>query len=244
MLSQIPLLVALSLSSLSSAHMVITYPGQRGNMLNTNGTDENGHPPPGSSVINCTPDGKRTFPYGQEWTYPCGGMPTTSNRTKWPISGGALALQPGWFVGHAFALFYINLGVGTEPLNMSLPMIPVFQLVGPSNEKYPNSQFCFPQVPLPLGYKPQVGDNATIQIIETAQHGAALYACADITFADDHDPEIPEVTRQNCFNSTKPGEEVKFNFVITTQSLNAAAALVHPIAQSLVLLGLLAALLW
>jgi hypothetical protein len=30
-------------------------------------------------------------------------------------------------------------------------------------------------VPLPANYTPQVGDNATIQVIEVAQHGASLY---------------------------------------------------------------------
>jgi hypothetical protein len=38
-----------------------------------------------------------------------------------------------------------------------------------------NGTFCLPQVPLPANYTPKIGDNATIQVIETAQHGAALY---------------------------------------------------------------------
>ena len=53
-------------------------------------------------------------------------------------------------------------------------MLPVFQITGPSNVQY-NGSFCLPQVPLPANYTPSVGDNATIQVIETAQHGAALY---------------------------------------------------------------------
>lgn len=57
---------------------------------------------------------------------------------------------------------------------MSHPMVPVFQLTGPSNFNY-SGTFCLPQVPLPQGYTPNVGDNATIQVIETAVHGAALY---------------------------------------------------------------------
>jgi hypothetical protein len=101
-------------------------------------------------------------------------MPTSQNRTKWPLKGGAISIQPGWFPGHANALFYINMGYGNEPLNYSHAMLPVFQITGPSNQQY-DGTFCLPQVPLPANYTPQVGDNATIQIIEAAQHGAALY---------------------------------------------------------------------
>lgn len=102
-------------------------------------------------------------------------MPTTQNRTKWPVSGGAVGVQPGWFQGHSSAFFYINLGLGTEPMNMSHPMVPVFQITGPTNDMY-NGSFCLPQVPLPANITVNVGDNATIQVVETAQHGAALYS--------------------------------------------------------------------
>lgn len=107
-------------------------------------------------------------------------MRTTTNRTKWPINGGAIAVQPGWFQGHATAFFYMNLGFGTDgpdhgPPNMSHPMVPVFQIVGPSKNPYPGT-FCLPQVPLPTNTTVKVGDNATIQVVETALHGAALYS--------------------------------------------------------------------
>lgn len=101
-------------------------------------------------------------------------MPMSTNRTKWPIGGGALGVQPGWFSGHANALMYINLGDGTVPDNYSLIMTSVFGIVGPQNTLY-NGSLCIPQVPLPVNYTAVVGANATIQIIETAQHGAALY---------------------------------------------------------------------
>jgi len=52
-----------------------------------------------------------------------------------------------------------------------------------------------------------VGDNATIQVVETAIHGAALYSCVDITFADPKD--VAEVNETNCFNST----DISFNNV-------------------------------
>jgi len=101
-------------------------------------------------------------------------MPMSTNRTKWPLKGGAVSVQPGWFPGHSLAQIYINMGYGNEPLNYSHTMLPVFQITGPSNQQY-EGQFCLPQVPLPANYTPKVGDNATIQVIELAQHGAALY---------------------------------------------------------------------
>jgi len=197
------LLIASCLAALGlvEAHTVITYPGWRGDNLVTNDT----------------------FPYGMQWMYPCGGMPTTTNRTKWPINGGAIALQPGWFQGHATAFFYMNLGFGTDgpdngPPNMSFPMVPVFQIVGPSKNPYPGT-FCPPQVPLPANATVKVGDNATIQVVETAIHGAALYSCVDITFANPED--VAEVNSSNCFNST----DISFNNVysIATGSTSSAA---------------------
>ncbi|KAF2114206.1 hypothetical protein BDV96DRAFT_495101 [Lophiotrema nucula] len=215
--------VVASWAALASAHTVIVYPGWRGNNIHTNGTVSDTDPSiiPGSLGITFD-NGTLGFPYGMQWQYPCGGMPTSRNRTKWPISGGAVSVQPGWFPGHSLAFFYINLGIGNEPLNMSHNMVPAFQITGPSNVQYDGS-FCMMQVPLPANYTPKAGDNATIQVIETAQHGAALYNCADITFAEDNDPEIPLVTRDNCFNSS----DIGFNLVFTTTSLSAAHASVQ-----------------
>lgn len=106
---------------------------------------------------------------------PGGGLPTSTNRTKWPVTGGAVGWQPGWFSGHKTALLYVNLGLGTEPLNMSHNMVPMFSINGPSNNMYPGS-VCLLQVPLPANVTVNVGDNATIQVVEIAQHGAALYS--------------------------------------------------------------------
>ncbi|KAL1614112.1 hypothetical protein SLS56_012184, partial [Neofusicoccum ribis] len=102
-------------------------------------------------------------------------MPTSNNRTKWPVTGGALGWQPGWFAGHKTAFMFVNLGLGNEPLNMSNNMVPVFSINGPSDAMYPGS-ICLPQVPLPANVSVNVGDNATIQVVELAQHGAALYS--------------------------------------------------------------------
>jgi len=196
MFTRIFTILALATSTLVQAHTVITYPGWRGDNLITNDT----------------------FPYGMQWMYPCGGMPTTTNRTLWPLKGGAIAIQPGWFQGHATAFFYINLGFGTDgpgggPPNMSFPMTSVFQIVGPDKNPYPGT-FCLPQVPLPANTTVNVGDNATIQVVETAIHGAALYSCVDITFAE---PEnVAEVNSSNCFNSS----DISFANVYTINDAN------------------------
>ncbi|RHZ63925.1 copper acquisition factor BIM1-like domain-containing protein [Aspergillus thermomutatus] len=189
-ISQWAAFIALLCAGLANAHTVITYPGYRGNNLHTNGSVEEANG---------------------------GGMPTSTNRTKWPVGGGAVAFQPGWFQGHQTALIYINLGLGTVPPNMSHPMISPFQITGPTNNPYPGT-ICLPQVPLPANISVSPGDHATIQVIETAKHGAALYNCVDIEFAEP--TEVEEVTRDNCFNSSI----ITFGEVFTTTSLTSAAA--------------------
>jgi len=203
-----------SLISTITAHTVITYPGWRGNNLHSNGTveDTNGLGAGGDNSSGLY------WPYGMQWSYPCGGMPTSTNRTKWPTTGGAVALQPGWFAGHGKAFFYMNIGLGTIPPNMSHVMVPPFQIIGPTNEPYPGS-FCLPQVGLPANISVRAGDNATIQVIETAVHGASLYNCVDITFAEPGDSDIEEVTPENCFNSS----DVQFDLVFTTAQLTSGA---------------------
>lgn len=68
------------------------------------------------------------------------------------------------------------MGLGSIPPNYSHPIVPVFEVVGPTNDAYPDKTVCLPQVPLPANISAQVGDNATIQIVEAAKHGAALYS--------------------------------------------------------------------
>lgn len=91
------------------------------------------------------------------------------------------------------------------------------QLIGPSRDPYPGT-FCFPQVPLPANTTVNVGDNATIQVIELAVHGAALYSCVDITFAEPEDVE--QLTPDNCFNSS----QISSALVFTTTSLTEESA--------------------
>ncbi|OAP65663.1 hypothetical protein AYL99_01635 [Fonsecaea erecta] len=207
------LLVLLSLLGLVSAHTVITYPGWRGDNLKSNGTTVETNGLGQYAIGNSVAQQDYLYPYGMQWMYPCGGMPTSENRTKWPLKGGAVAFQPGWFQGHGTAFIYINLGLGTTPQNMSNVMLNGVQIIGPSKDPYPGS-FCFPQVPLPANVTVNVGDNATIQLIETAVHGAALYNCVDITFAEPED--VPEVNASNCFNSS----QITSNLIFTTSSLS------------------------
>ncbi|KAE8156536.1 hypothetical protein BDV40DRAFT_75276 [Aspergillus tamarii] len=201
---------------LTNAHTVIVYPGYRGNNLLTNGTVEEANGLGVAMSPNATDNSSLIYPYGQQWIYPCGGMPTSTNRTKWPVGGGAVSFQPGWFQGHATAFIYINLGIGTVPENMSHPMIPPFQIDGPSNEPYPGT-VCLPQVPLPANISVSPGDHATIQVVETAKHGAALYNCVDIEFAEPED--VAEVTRDNCFNSS----HISFSQIFAATSLTSDA---------------------
>ena len=105
-----------------------------------------------------------------------GGMPTSTNRSKWPVHGGAVHFEPGWFQGHLLSSLYINIGNGTIPTNLSLNMMPGIGIQGPNNDAYPGLGVCFPQIPLPASYQPQIGENATIQVIMLAQHGAPLYS--------------------------------------------------------------------
>lgn len=114
-------------------------------------------------------------------------MGTTTNRTYWPTTGGAIAFQPGWFQGHQTAFLYVNMGFGTDgpdngPMNMSSPMVAPFQLLGPSKNPYPGT-ICLPQVPLPSGTVVKAGDLATIQVVELAAHGASLFSVCPLLFS-------------------------------------------------------------
>jgi hypothetical protein len=88
--------------------------GWRGNNLHTNGTLPQDDPDALGIMHN--ENGSLSYPYGMQWMYPCGGMPqgANPNRTKWPLGGGALSFQPGWFPGHSKALIYVNIGIQEE----------------------------------------------------------------------------------------------------------------------------------
>ncbi|ORY62635.1 uncharacterized protein BCR38DRAFT_310444, partial [Pseudomassariella vexata] len=187
----------LCLAAVARSHLLITYPGSKGYNLAVNGSvvDTNG------LSIGTDPDtDDPIYPYGEQWLFPCGGLPVSQNRTTWPVTGnGALSFQPGLQAGHSTAMLSINLGLGTIPINYSLPMVPIFSITGPTNEQYFDA-LCLPSVPFPSGVSPRPGDNATIQIVEADKNGAALYSCVDVTFV-----EAGEVTAPGdgtCANSS------------------------------------------
>ena len=196
-------------------------------------------------------------------------MQSSKNRTLWPVGGGAVGFQPGWFSGHASAFLYINLGDGTLPENFSMIMQPVFEITGPQNTIYPGS-ICLPHVSLPVNYTAVKGNNATIQVIELAQHGAALYNVSPSPPSRHQtelstifearkwkekliksrlqcvditfaDPEdVPEVNENNCANTSNIG----FELVFSTDSLTSGAeVLIGPVSW-LASIPLAAVTLW
>ncbi|RAL67596.1 hypothetical protein DID88_008349 [Monilinia fructigena] len=123
---------------------------------------------------------------------------------------------------------------------MSFPMTSVLQIIGPSKNPYPGT-FCLPQVPLPVNTTVNVGDNATIQVVETAIHGAALYSCVDITFADPSD--VAEVNDTNCFNSS----DISFANVYTindAQPAGTSSAATRSSIWACSLAGVLGVMMW
>jgi hypothetical protein len=72
----------------------------------------------------------------------------------------------------------VNMGVGNTgpdggPLHMTVPLVPQFAMLGPSNSPFPGT-VCLSKVSLPDNAPVKAGDNATIQVILNAQHGAAI----------------------------------------------------------------------
>ena len=63
------LLAFVAAISIASAHTVITYPGWRGNNLHTNGTVPEHNP--SALGIDYSDNGTVSFPWGQQWIYPC-----------------------------------------------------------------------------------------------------------------------------------------------------------------------------
>ncbi|KAF3798852.1 hypothetical protein GCG54_00008310 [Colletotrichum gloeosporioides] len=177
-----------SFASLATAHVEISYPGWRGNNIITN----------------------ETFPFGMQWMYPCGGLNVTQNRTHWPLEGGAIAVQPGYNSGHQSALMYVNIGLGEVPSNFTTVVVPMFHLTGPTNEAY-DGTVCLPHVPLPRSVEPKEGDLATIQVVQAARHGGALFSASlsrvssrmpdGLLIAGD-ESKIAPVNESNCFNSS------------------------------------------
>ncbi|KXJ89751.1 hypothetical protein Micbo1qcDRAFT_196540 [Microdochium bolleyi] len=193
------------------AHIAITYPGSRGNTFPKNGTVAQSD---GLVVATIANGSEPIYPYGMAMAYPCGGLPTTTNRTLWPLTGSApIILQPGHQANHDWGIIFVNIGLGTTPANFSTQMIHEFSFTFPSAKEYDN-QICLPDVSLPQTVRDAVGaglvkagDNATIQVVETAKHGGTLHSCIDITFTNSVYPsaDVPDVSTRglSCRNDTQ-----------------------------------------
>lgn len=77
------------------------------------------------------------------------------------------------------SFIYINIGK-TEfgslmPMNYSHSIVPPIALTGVNNSVYPGT-VCIPQVGLPAGMTFSVGDNVTIQVVQVAATGEAVYS--------------------------------------------------------------------
>jgi len=148
---------------------------------------------------------QRPYFYDTQFHFPCGGISPTTNRSRWPTTGGALSFIPI----HAFALTTINIALGSDidekilsnPYNVS--MVPLFNQTGA------NSTFCLPKIKIPKKIVGGVFDgvNATIQVIQLTGTGASLYSCIDITFSDKEADRFgaPEVWDKYCVNGTGMG---------------------------------------
>lgn len=165
-----------------------------------------------------------TFPYGMQWSYPCGGLKVTQNRTYWSTEGGALAFQPGWFSGHETAFLYVNIGLDKDgpdggPMNFTTPLAAPWQLLGPSNGPYPGT-LCLKDIKVPKEYGVKAGDLATIQVVELAAHGGSLFGCSDIEFVEPGDKRIPPLNDTVCFNETTFGAAEIHTFVTKPPMIN------------------------
>lgn len=106
-------------------------------------------------------------------------MPITTNRTKWPVGGGAVSVAPGMGDGFKSSFLYINIGkteFGDEaPLNYSHPISTPIALGGANQSTWPG-QVCIPQLGMPAGMVFEVGDNITIQVVQVGADGRAVYS--------------------------------------------------------------------
>ncbi|KFY88303.1 hypothetical protein V500_06432 [Pseudogymnoascus sp. VKM F-4518 (FW-2643)] len=108
-----------------------------------------------------------------QWIYPCANVTQeNSNRTLWPLDGGAVTIG----MHHAWTYYAINLGIGTVEPAFTTALTPDLR------NTTGNGTLCIPKLSVPAGLAKE-GDNATLQVVTFDDMGAALYNCADITFS-------------------------------------------------------------
>lgn len=226
------LLALLATINLAAAHVYITYPGWRGDELTSNGT------------YNTDDYRDDLFPYGMEWMYPCGGLKISSNRTYWPINGGAISFQPGWFPGHQVGLIYVNMGlpdVYNEQLGYKIPqnyshnVVKPFQITGPTNNPYPGIGMCLPQIPMPAGIDFTEGMNITIQVVLAAQHGAGLFSVSFVKVPGACPPQLtlPAVRRRDAYEQHVQSAHRDAAKLPQRLADHLPAAILHQLAQPL-----------
>ncbi|OBT73839.1 hypothetical protein VF21_06709 [Pseudogymnoascus sp. 05NY08] len=108
-----------------------------------------------------------------QWIYPCANVTQEkSNRTLWPLDGGAVNIH----MHHAWTYYAVNLGIGTVEPAFTAALTPELR------NTTGNGTLCIPKLSVPAGLAKE-GDNATLQVVTFDDMGAALYNCADITFS-------------------------------------------------------------
>lgn len=152
-----------------------------------------------------------------QWIWPCANVNSTpaseANRTLWPVTGGSVRLH----VTHPWALTYINIGladsspdgaggVNNTVASFNATLLSAYNQTG-------NGTFCIPSIGgtaleelareagLEGGLQGLSGRNASLQVIQIAHGGSALYNCADITFASN----ATTLAADQCSNSTGVG---------------------------------------
>lgn len=163
MLSKI-LTSVVALATVVTAHFSIEYPEERGDSFAT-GASQWIYPcksPPSSSGLSILQS------FSQTNNPPSGAnvnQTTSTNRTLWPLSGGAVALD----LHHPWTYVYINLGLGTSYPTFNISLTPeLLNVTG-------NGTYCIPAIKLPTGLTINEGQQASVQVVTGGQSGSALY---------------------------------------------------------------------
>ncbi|POS84877.1 hypothetical protein EPUL_005298 [Erysiphe pulchra] len=107
--------------------------------------------------------------------FPCGGMnEVSSQRTLYPITGGAIGIE----VGHARTNIQVLIAFESEPTTKFTTVLrKTFTEIG-------LGKFCMTNVNMPEKLDIHEGTNATIQVITNSDDDGVggYYSCSDITF--------------------------------------------------------------
>lgn len=100
-------------------------------------------------------------------TFTGAGINTTdaSNRTEWPLTGGAVAYNSS----HDSAIAFINLGIGTGQVSFNISLLDHGLL------NVTKGVLCLPDLSIPTGLNISEGTEASVQVITLGHTGSALY---------------------------------------------------------------------